>query len=130
LYEAFSQEVGDVNNVVKFNCVRAEKDSGRVSERNGLEYPLDLFINEVRRIGDTKAVVAFTLHSSAKAGMVTLQIAGDMELQGSQDEISSAITSSGKEPPVIWKTIYEESHKILVLLAKMIDVPSPTSLCS
>ena len=119
-----------MNNVVKFNCVRAEKDSGRVSERNGLEYPLDLFINEVRRIGDTKAVVVFTLRSSAKAGMVSLQIAGDMELQGSQDEISSAITSSGKEPPVIWKTIYEESHKILVLLAKMIDVPSPTSLCS
>ena len=116
-----------MDSAITFNCVHAEKDSSKTFERNGSECPFDLFIDEVRRMGDTRAVVTFTLRSSTKLGVVNFRVAGEIALQGSRDEISSAISSSGKEPPLIWKSIYDESHSLLVTLAKMIGVPFPTS---
>jgi hypothetical protein len=116
-----------MKNAITFNCVHAEKESSRTFERNGSEYPFDLFIDEVRRMGDTKAIVTFTLRSSTRLGAASFHVAGEMMLQGSRDEVSSAISSSGKEPPLIWKSIYDESHSLLVTLAKMIGVPFPTS---
>jgi len=119
-----------MNSAIKFNCVHAEKDSSKTFERNGSVYPFDLFIDEVRRMGDTEAIVIFTLRSSTKLGVASFHVSGEMMLQGSGDEISSAISSSGKEPPLIWKSIYDESYSILITLTKMIGVPFPASLSS
>jgi hypothetical protein len=116
-----------LNSAITFKCIRAEKDSQSDFEKDMSEYPLDLFIDEVRRIGDAKAIVSFTLRSSAKTGLASFHIAGEMHLQGSQSEISAAVSSSGKEPPSIWKSIYDESYKMLIALAKLIDVPLPLS---
>lgn len=114
-----------MNTHVRFHSIRAEKDSRNDFEKNGSEYPLDLFINEVRRIDDSNAVVAFTLSSSAKMGLASFLIAGEMQLQGSRNEISAAVSSSGREPPSIWKSIYDEGYRMLIALAKLIEVPFP-----
>lgn len=113
--------------MLTFNCLQAEKDANKDLERNArLEYPMDLFIKEVKRINNTSAVVSFTLSSSTNPEVATFSISGELLLEGSDDEISSAIAPSGREPPSVWKNIYHESVNIMMVLAKVIEVPFPT----
>jgi len=109
-----------------FNHLQAERDPNKDLERHmELEYPMDLFIEDVKRIGDSRAVVSFTLRAATNPEVASFSISGELYVEGSADEVSSAITPAGREPPMIWKSIYHESVNIMMVLAKVIEVPFP-----
>jgi hypothetical protein len=114
--------------ILSFNYLQAEKDANKDLERNArLEYPMDLFIKEVKRINSGSAVITFTLSSSTNPEVASFSVSGELQIEGSDDEVSTALSPTGGEPPSIWKSIYNESVNIITLLAKVINVPFPAS---
>jgi hypothetical protein len=119
--------VVDMKTILTFNCLQAERDANKKLRDERFEYPMDLYIKEVKRIDDKRAVVAFTLNSSTKPEVASFSVSGDLCIEGTAEEVSSAIAPIGKDPPVIWKNIYHECVNIMTVLAKFIEVPFPTS---
>ena len=109
-----------------FNCLQAERDANKELRDGRLDYPMDLFIKEVKRIDDKRAVVTFTLNSATNPEVASFSISGELLVEGTADEVSAAISPTGKEPPTVWKNIYHESVNIMMVLAKVIEVPFPT----
>ena len=112
--------------ILSFNALQAEKDANRGMGTRRLEYPMDLIIKEVKRLDDARAVVSFTLSSATNPEVASFSISGELSIEGSVDEVSAAMSPEGREPPSIWKSIYQESVNVMMILAKVIEVPFPT----
>jgi len=113
--------------VMNFHHVQAEREASKDFERGtAIEYPVDLYIQEVRQEDDSRAVVSFRLETTTNPEIASFTLSGDLLLMGTEEEIAIWTTTSGREPPKVWKHIYQESMNILTVLAKVVEVPFPT----
>jgi len=99
---------------------RAEDDLER---RTTLEYPMYLYIQGIRQIGESRAIVPFSLKTVTHPEVASFNISGELLIEGSMEEIETLINPAGKQPPKVWKKIYQESVNILTVLANVIEVP-------
>jgi hypothetical protein len=74
-----------------------------------------------------KAIVPFTIASKTEPDVATFSLKGEAHIQGAPEEIESWIVPKGEEAPRVWKIIYRESVAMLTILAKFINVPSPSA---
>ncbi len=110
-----------------FNHIQAEREETEdINRDTAIEYPIDLYIKEVRKEDDNKAIISFKLQTKTHPDIASFTLAGTLLVEGTKEEVNILITPSPRDPPKVWKHIYQESMNILTVLAKVIDVPFPT----
>lgn len=92
-----------------------------------LEFPMDLYIQEVKREGTKRAIVSFTFKAVTNPEFASFTISGTMSLEGKPVEIEEWITPIKGEPPKVWKHVYKETVGILNVLAKAVNTPFPVA---
>lgn len=113
--------------LLNFHHVKAEREVSKDFGRDTIiEYPVDLYIQEVKQEDDTRAIVSFRLQTTTNPEIASFTLSGDLLLVGTEEEVATWTTPSRREPPKVWRHIYQESMNILTILAKVIDVPFPT----
>ena len=117
----------NLKTVLSFNYLQAERDANRRLRDMRLEYPMDLFIEQVKLIEDRKAIISFTMKSATNPEVASFSVTGELRVEGTPEEISSALTQVDENPPAIWKDIYRDGVKVMVSLAKIIDIPFPST---
>ncbi|MFH0896675.1 MAG: hypothetical protein V1850_01320 [Candidatus Bathyarchaeota archaeon] len=112
---------------VTFNHIQAEREDSKDLSRDAtIEYPVDMYIQEVKKEGSNRTVISFRLQTKTSPEIASFSLAGNLLLEGTEDEIDVLTTPSAKGPPQIWKYVYQESMNILTVLANVIDIPFPT----
>jgi hypothetical protein len=110
-----------------FNHIQAErKDAEGLSRDATIEYPVDMYIQQVKRETKNRTTISFRLQTKTNPEFANFALSGDLLLEGTEDEIEVLITPSSKGPPQVWKHIYQEGMNILTVLANIIDLPFPT----
>ena len=92
-----------------------------------LEFPMDLYIQEVKREGTKRAIVSFTFKAVTNPEFASFIISGTMSLEGKPVEIEEWITPVRGEPPKVWKQVYKETVGILNVMAKAVNTPFPVA---
>ena len=112
---------------VRFNRIQAEREDGKDFNRNTiLEYPMDLYIQEVKQEDDDRVIISFMLQTKTSPEIANFTLSGSLIVEGTEDEIEVVTTPRAKGPPQVWKHIYQESMNILTVLAGVIEIPFPT----
>lgn len=112
--------------VLSFNYLQAERDANRRLSDMRLEYPMDLFIEQVKLIDNRKAIISFKMKSATSPEVASFSVSGELRAEGTPEEISSALMQVNDDPPAIWKDIYRDCINVLISLAKIIDIPFPS----
>lgn len=112
--------------VVNINHIRAEKGSDDDLERQSIvEYPMDLYIREVKETGLGRVSIPFSLETKTSPQVASFMVSGELLVSGSEEEVEALTAPTGREPPKVWKMIYQETVNILSVLARVIEVPFP-----
>jgi len=112
--------------LLNFNQVQAEREPSKDFGRDStIEYPMDLYIQSVKKEEDKKTVVSFRLQTTTSPEIASFTLTGDILLMGTDEEVEDWTMHTGREPPKVWKYIYQESMNILAIMAKVIEVPFP-----
>jgi hypothetical protein len=120
--ETFKQ----VKILVQFRHIEAEKTETD-SRFTTVRYPISVYLGEAIGGHKGKAIVPFTIASKTEPDVATFSLKGEAHIQGAPEEIESWIVPKGEEAPRVWKIIYRESVAMLTILAKFINVPSPSA---
>jgi hypothetical protein len=112
--------------VLSFNYLQAERDANKRLSDMRLEYPMDLFIEQVKLVDNRKALISFKMKSGTRPEVASFSVSGELRVEGTPEEISSALMQVNDNPPAIWKDIYRDSINSLISLAKIIDIPFPS----
>jgi len=113
--------------LLNFNHIQAAREASKDFERDTtIEYPMDLYIQGVKKENDNRAIISFRLQTTTNPEVASFTLSGDLLLEGTGEEVEIWTTPSTKGPPKVWKHIYQESMNILTVLAKVIDIPFPT----
>lgn len=111
---------------INYNHLQAEKNSNLDINRNStVEYPMDLYIQNMEQIGENHVIIPFSLKTSTQPEIANFTITGELFVEGTPDEVLAFIEPIGKDPPKVWRKIYQESVNLLTVLAKVIEVPFP-----
>ena len=111
---------------VEFTTLQAERETGKKIKRfEALEYPMDLYIQEVQRVAASKAVVPFTLQTVTKPEVASFTVHGVMAMEGTADEVDDWITPRDSQPPKVWQDVYQAAANVLAVMAKVLEVPFP-----
>jgi hypothetical protein len=112
--------------VLSFNYLQAERDANRRLRDMRLEYPMDLFIEQVKLVEDRKAIISFRMKSATNPEVASFSVSGELRAEGTPEEISSALMQVDENPPAIWKDIYRDCINVMISLAQIIDIPFPS----
>jgi len=116
----------NMKTVLSFNYLQAERDANRRLSDMRLEYPMDLFIEQVKLVDNRKALISFKMKSATRPEVASFSVSGELRVEGTPEEISSALMQVNDNPPAIWKDIYRDCINALISLAKIIDIPFPS----
>ena len=105
--------------------VKREADTP-IDSRRTLEFPMDLYIENIRRESEDAARITYTLKATSNPPLVSFTISGILHLNGNKTDVDRAITPPDNGPPKIWQQIYQENTQLLMMLASIINVPFPT----
>ena len=112
---------------INFNHIQAAREDLKdISRDTTIEYPVDLYIQEVKHDGEDRAVISFKLETKTSPDVANFTLSGNLLLEGSEDEVGMWTTPAANGPPKVWRHIYQESMNILTVLANVIDIPFPT----
>lgn len=112
---------------INFNQIKAEREGlNEVTRDTTIEYPVDLYIQEIKQEDNNRAIISFKLQTKTNPDIANFALSGNLFLEGTEEEVEVWITPSAKGPPKVWKHIYQESMNILTVLANVIDIPFPT----
>lgn len=110
----------------QFNLLNVQREVNRDLIRNAkLEFPMDLYIKEVKREGKDRAIVAFTFKTVTDPEFASFTVSGTMSMDGKPAEIEEWITPVDSEPPKVWQHVYKETVAILAIMAKAVNTPFP-----
>lgn len=98
----------------------------KIHRYEALEYPMDLYIQEVQRVAAKKAVVPFTLQTVTKPEVASFTVQGVMSMEGTADEVDDWITPHDRQPPKVWQDVYQAAANVLSVMAKVLEIPFPT----
>ena len=111
---------------IEFTTLQAEREMRKKIHRyEALEYPMDLYIQEVQRVAAKKAVVPFTLRTVTKPEVASFTVHGVMAMEGTADEVDDWITPRDSQPPKVWQDVYQAAANVLSVMAKVLEVPFP-----
>ena len=111
---------------IEFTTLQAEREMRKRTHRfEALEYPMDLYIQEVQRVAASKAVVPFTLQTVTKPEVASFTVHGVMAMEGTADEVDDWITPRDGQPPKVWRDVYQAAANVLAVMAKVLEVPFP-----
>jgi hypothetical protein len=117
-----------VNTETQFNSLNVQREVNRDLIRNAdLEFPMDLYIQKVKRDGKTRAIVSFTFKTATNPAFASFTVSGTTSMDGTPDEIEEWITPVGSEPPKVWQHVYKETVAILAVMAKAVNTPFPVA---
>ncbi len=113
--------------LISFNHIQAEREDVRdISRDTTIDYPIDMYIQEVKKEANTRTLISFKLQTKTNPEIAAFTLAGNLLMEGTEEEIEAITAPSTKGPPQVWKHIYQESMNILSVLANVIDIPFPT----
>jgi hypothetical protein len=116
-----------VKREIEFTTLQAEREMRKKTHRyEALEYPMDLYIQEVQRVAARKAVVPFTLQTVTKPEVASFTVHGVMAMEGTADEVDDWITPQGGQPPKVWQDVYQAAANVIAVMAKVLEIPFPT----
>ena len=108
-------------------CLDVKREADVSIDRlSTLEFPMDLYIENIRRDSEDAALITYTLKTTSNPPLVSFTISGILHLNGDKTDVDRAITPPDNGPPKIWQQIYQENTQLLVMLASIINVPFPT----
>ena len=111
---------------VEFTTLKAERETRKkITRFEELEYPMDLYIQEVQRTTDSKAIVPFTLKTVTKPEVASFTVHGIMSMEGTTDEMDDWITPHDSQPPKVWRDVYQAAANVIAVMAKILEVPFP-----
>jgi hypothetical protein len=111
---------------IEFTTLQAERETRKRITRYGtLEYPMDLYIQEVQRVAASRAVVPFTLKTVTKPEVASFTVHGVMSMEGTADEVDDWIAPHDSQPPKVWQDVYQATANVLAVMAKVLEVPFP-----
>lgn len=117
-------EICDVDIVLRYHRIQALRESdSQITETVSLEYPIDLFIREIKEVEDSVVEVSFMLQSKSRPKLATFTLSGNISISGSRNQILYWITPIGIQPPPIWRYIIQQSLSRMIHLARDIEVP-------
>lgn len=91
-----------------------------------IEYPVNRYIQEIKREDNNRAIISFKLQTKTNSDIANFALSGNLFLEGTEEEAEVWITPSAKGLPKAWKHIYQESMNILTVRVNVIDIPFPT----
>lgn len=120
------KELSQSDNVevkVRFTYIEAirETDANFVN----LEYPVDMNLGEAVRKLDGTAIIGFSLRVATSPKIAVFAVKGEATIKGPTDKVQKATIAENNSPPLIWRSIYQESISTVIFLARFIGVPPP-----
>jgi hypothetical protein len=105
--------------------IDAARLSDKANESLPSNYSLNVSMSERERSPEA-LILAFTLELTNQPQLARLAISGIATLNGTKDEIVSALAApEDKGPPLVLTTIYERIYGLFYLVAGSLKVPHP-----
>lgn len=108
---------------VRFTYIEAIRETDIKSIN--LEYPVDMNLGEAVRKLDGTAVIGFSLRVATNPKIAIFAVKGEATIKGPTEKVQKATIPENNAPPLIWRTIYQESISTVTFLARFLGVPPP-----
>jgi hypothetical protein len=108
---------------VRFTYIEAIRETDAKSAN--LEYPVDMNLGEAVRKLDGTAVIGFSLRVATQPKIAVFAVKGEATISGPREKVQKATIPENNSPPLIWRSIYQESISAVTFLARFLGVPSP-----
>jgi hypothetical protein len=117
------QQSDNVEVKVRFTYIEAVRETDTKSVN--LEYPVDMNLGEAVRKLDGTAVIGFSLRVATQPMIAVFAVKGEATIRGPAEKVQKVTIPENNAPPLIWRSIYQESISTVTFLARFLGVPSP-----